>query len=244
MAEKTINYIGSIFTKTGAAKMANSVLTKVPVEPAYIVIGDGGGNGYTPVPEQNSLVNEVYRATIAREDRASNDPAHLILWGHVPADVGSFVIREIGVEDKDGDLIAVGSVPDITKMKPEDFGAALDLTIKFHLIVTTESTFKVVIDPTTVIASMEDVLELEARIQEQIDGIPIYLPITNEMIDSLDDMPVGTIEVNGLDISIEDIRKFLDDDPDNDPIYDENPVLKSIEISKAEVLNILNAKEE
>lgn len=244
MAEqKTLNYIGSIFTKTGAAKMANSVLTKRPVEPVAIVIGDGGGAQYTPVPEQNSLVNEVYRTNIAREDRASDDPAHLILWGHVPPDVGSFVIREIGVEDADGDLIAVGAVPDISKLTPEVLGTALDLTIKFHLIITPNSTFTVVIDPTTVIASMEDVLELEAKLQDQLDALIDFRRIGEETIDSWDDFPVGVFEVHGIDISAEDVLKLLDDDPDNDPVYNENPLLRQVALSREEVLNILNKKE-
>lgn len=242
MAEKRIlEQAGSIWTKTGAAKMAQSVNTGIPVKPKTIVLGDGGGAGYVPTPEQSQLVNEVYRCDISRRDTYPGDDAHLILYGNVPADVGSFVIREIGILDEAGDLLTVASVPDVAKMQPNEWGVAIDLSIKYHLIISTEAVFEVVIDPAAVLASMQDVLELEARLQAQIDTVPILERIGEDTIDTWDDMPIGSITVDGEGMTQDEVSRILDDDPDNDPEWNEPAILKQFELSKEEVANILDS---
>ncbi|RMM11182.1 phage tail protein, partial [Pseudomonas syringae] len=94
-------------TNVGAAKQANADALGVPWKIAQMGVGDA--NGADPVPDatQKKLINERRRAPLnqLKVDPANN--AIIIAEQVIPAEVGGFWIREIGLYDTDGDLVAV-----------------------------------------------------------------------------------------------------------------------------------------
>ena len=169
----------AIWTDVGRAKIAASLESGESLRPAYIVLGTGGGQPYKVDPTQTKLVEECYRAPIIKMYEHSKDPGHLILWAGIPSDVTGFVIREWGVVDFYGDLISVGEVPEFTKADPGAYGITFDMLIKYHLIFKNEVNYEIVIDPTTALATIEDLWELEDKLCKE----PVMRPIPMEKLE-------------------------------------------------------------
>lgn len=125
----------TVITAVGRAKLQAAVVGGAPVTLAEMAIGDGGGDATTPDDAQTALVGEVYRALIssARVDPAY--PDQVIVEAIIPASEGGYTIREVGIFDGDGDLVAVGNLPETLKPLPAS-GSARDLTILVHLALT------------------------------------------------------------------------------------------------------------
>lgn len=121
----------SILTNVGRQKIA-SATPEHQLKIHRLAVGDGNG-GYSPLdPDMNSLVNEVWRGPASAPIRDRNDPTILIFEAIIPPDVGGFFIREAGIFDDTGDLIAVGHTAQIEK--PDDSsGSPISLTVRFRV---------------------------------------------------------------------------------------------------------------
>ncbi|WP_202301569.1 phage tail protein [Dryocola clanedunensis] len=97
----------SILTNRGKDLEAQSSATGEPVILKSFVVGDGNGQAVTPDPAKTALVHEVYRSDISSLDVSTEQSnqwiAHLVL----PADVGGFTVREMGLLTDAGELYAV-----------------------------------------------------------------------------------------------------------------------------------------
>jgi phage-related tail fiber protein len=142
-----------LMTETGLAKSANAQVTGEKVDITHIAVGDGGGNAVTPAADMTALVNEVYRMPVSDYETSQSDANQIIVAGYIPTDHGGWTIREVGVFDADGDLIAVGNLPDTPK-PVLSAGIAKDLLIRATLEVTNAAdVIEINIDPTVIIAS-------------------------------------------------------------------------------------------
>lgn len=144
----------TILTTIGLAKMANAVATNTTVDITHIAVGDGGGVAVTPDQEATALVNEVWRAapnSIAIDAANAN---WVVVEGVIPATTGGFTIRELGLFDVDGDLIAVGNYPESYKPVLAE-GAGADTYIKATIAVSNADAVTLKIDPAIVLASRQ-----------------------------------------------------------------------------------------
>lgn len=142
----------AIITTLGAAKIANAIATATPLSLATMKVGDGNGNETNPSAADLDLVRVVYSAApnAVRIDTA--DETRIIAELIVPASEGGWTVREIGVYDGDGDLIAVSRFPDIYKPLPAE-GATADLVCRLFLIVSSTAAITLVVDTSVVIAT-------------------------------------------------------------------------------------------
>lgn len=122
-------------TITGQTKVATAIATGTTVLAAEVAFGDG--NGVTPAVDRNrvTLVNEVVRVDISAVVTDPEDPTVRGLQYLIPADEGGFTIREMGIFDDDGDLIAHGPVPTFEK-PPQDSAFVLALAGTVWIKVT------------------------------------------------------------------------------------------------------------
>lgn len=111
----------TLLTAIGGAKLAAANAGGTTVDFKEFTAGDGGGTAYVPAVNSNdyatqtSLINEVYRADIDSKSIDAIDDTIAKLMCKIPMTFGtSFIIREIGLYDTAGDLIAVTIVPDQT----------------------------------------------------------------------------------------------------------------------------------
>lgn len=123
----------TILTDVGAEKMAEAVTTGKKVVIKEFAVGDGFGAKYNPSKEQTTLKNEVYRGRI---DDYSAANRKIKISGIIPAEIGGFVVREAGVFDEDGNLIAITNLAETEKPYPFD-GITYQLQINITITVTT-----------------------------------------------------------------------------------------------------------
>lgn len=122
----------TIFTEYGRAAITAANANNVPLNLSEMAVGDGGGAAVEPDEGQEELVNEVYRAAISAMYVDPDDANTLIAELVIPADEGSFTVREIGLYDEDGGLVAVANTPEVYKPVADD-GAFGDCAFRMLL---------------------------------------------------------------------------------------------------------------
>jgi len=125
----------TIITNVGAAKIAAAISSGIPVSVIEAAVGDGGGAFYTPTPDQIELRGEVWRGEIASSDIDPTEPQMINVRFIIPPDEGGFTVREAGLFDDEGDMLAVCNLPD-TKKEVYASGTTGKLTIIMHIVVT------------------------------------------------------------------------------------------------------------
>jgi hypothetical protein len=144
----------AILTQQGAAKLANATALGTKLDLTQLAVGDGGGTLPTPDPAQTKLKGEKRRAAI---NMLSVDPANanqIIAEQVIPENEGGWWIREIGLLDKDGTLIAVANCPETYKPQLQE-GSGRTQTIRMVLIVSSTEAVTLKIDPAVVLATRD-----------------------------------------------------------------------------------------
>ena len=99
----------AMLTNVGAAKLANANTLGLPWKLTALGVGDANGTDPLPNPTQTKLINERRRAPLNQLITDPVNPAVIIAEQVIPADVGGWWIREMGLYDEDGDLVAVAN---------------------------------------------------------------------------------------------------------------------------------------
>lgn len=144
----------AILTAVGEAKRANAETLGTIVQITHMAVGDG--NGATPVPNrlQTALVNEVRRAPINTLDNNPSDASQIIVEQVIPENVGGWWIREIGLYDADGDLVAVANAPATYKPALAE-GSGRTQVVRMVLIWGSSAAIQLKIDPAVVLATRQ-----------------------------------------------------------------------------------------
>lgn len=142
----------TILTEVGLALEAAADAAGTPIVLAEMAVGDGNGNPVTPDPTQTFLARERYRAGVNQLYQDTADPTRFIAELVVPASEGGFVIREVGLFTSDGDLYAVGNVPETYKPTASE-GAYSDTVVRVVFLVANASVVTLVIDPNVTVAT-------------------------------------------------------------------------------------------
>ncbi|MBC3249279.1 phage tail protein [Serratia fonticola] len=130
-----MNKYKAILTTAGAAKIAAASAGSTPLKIDRLAVGDGNGTLPTPSPTQTKLINERYRAALNSLTVDKAAPDRLIAELIIPASVGGFWLREMGLYDADGVLIAVSNMAESYKPKLEE-GSGRTQTLRMVLIVS------------------------------------------------------------------------------------------------------------
>ena len=142
----------TILTDIGKAKIANATALGNVVSLKDIAVGDGGGVTVQPATTDTTLVREVWRAALNNISIDSNNTNWIVAEGYIPSTDGDFTVREVGLFDADGDMIAVGNYPDTYKPTLAS-GSAKDLYIKVIIEVSDAGVVELKIDPSVVLAT-------------------------------------------------------------------------------------------
>ncbi|HHQ6625740.1 TPA: phage tail protein [Serratia fonticola] len=153
------NMYYSILTTVGTEKLAQAIITEIPVKITTIAVGDGNGQYYEPTVDQTGLKRETWRGDI-NDLRSTEDAAnHVLAEGVVPANVGGWTVREVGLFDDVGDLIAICNYPDTIKPLPTS-GSGKQLYIQIILVVDNVAALELIVDGNIVTASRKYVDDL------------------------------------------------------------------------------------
>ncbi|WP_244580260.1 phage tail protein [Escherichia coli] len=142
----------AILTNQGAARLANAAALGTKLNLTQMAVGDANGTLPTPDPAQTKLINQK---RIAQLNLLTVDPANasqIIAEQIIPENEGGFWIREIGLYDDDGILIAVANCPETYKPQLQE-GSGRTQTIRMILIVSSTAAVTLKIDPSVVLAT-------------------------------------------------------------------------------------------
>ncbi|EFE8346965.1 phage tail protein [Escherichia coli] len=145
----------TVITDTGAKKLAQAAAPDgKPVRLTHMAVGDGGGTLPTPDSKQTRLVHEVWRHTVNRVILDATHQNRIIAELVIPPETGGFWIREIGVFDEHGDLIAVGNTAESYKPAVAE-GSGRTQTFRTILTVSSTATVALTVDNTMVMATVD-----------------------------------------------------------------------------------------
>ncbi|EMF8143847.1 phage tail protein [Serratia marcescens] len=153
-----MNKYKAIITTAGAAKIAAASAGGTQLKIVSMAVGDGNGTLPTPNPAQTKLVNEKYRAALngLTIDKALKN--HILAEMIIPANVGGFWLREMGLYDEAGTLIAVSNMAESYKPKLEE-GSGRTQTLRMILIVSSTEAIQVIAGGDTVLATKDFVAD-------------------------------------------------------------------------------------
>ena len=160
----------AILTNQGAARLANAAALGTKLNMTQMAVGDANGVLPTPDPAQTKLINQK---RIAPLNLLTVDPANtsqIIAEQIIPENEGGFWIREIGLYDDDGILIAVANCPETYKPELQE-GSGRTQTIRMILIVSSTSAITLKIDPSVVLATRQYVDDKVIEVKSYADGL-------------------------------------------------------------------------
>lgn len=161
----------TLLTDIGAAKLANASALGVPLKITQMAVGDGGGSLPTPSANQTALTGEKRRASLNSLSVDPQNSSQIIAEQIIPEAEGGWWIREVGLFDESGALIAVGNCPETYKPLLAE-GSGRTQTVRMVLITSSTENITLKIDPSVVLATRkyvdDKVLELRVYVDEQL----------------------------------------------------------------------------
>ncbi|EJI7083226.1 phage tail protein [Escherichia coli] len=161
----------TLLTDIGAAKLASAAALGVPLKITHMAVGDGGGALPTPDAKQTALVNEKRRAALNMLYIDPQNSSQIIAEQVIPENEGGWWIREVGLFDESGALIAVGNCPESYKPQLAE-GSGRTQTVRMVLITSSTDNITLKIDPAVVLATRKYVddkaLELKVYADDQM----------------------------------------------------------------------------
>ena len=142
----------AILTNQGAARLANATMLGSKLNLTQMAVGDANGVLPTPNPAQTKLINQKRIAPLNLLSVDPNNQSQIIAEQIIPEDEGGFWIREIGLYDDKGVLIAVANCPETYKPQLKE-GSGRTQTIRMILVVTNTKAITLKIDPSVVLAT-------------------------------------------------------------------------------------------
>lgn len=159
----------TLLTDIGAAKLASAAALGVPLKITHMAVGSGGGVLPTPNAQQTALVAEERRAALNMLYIDPQNSSQIIAEQVIPENEGGWWIREVGLFDETGALIAVGNCPESYKPQLAE-GSGRTQTVRMVLITSSTDNITLKIDPAVVLATRkyvdDKVLELKVYVDD------------------------------------------------------------------------------
>lgn len=154
----------AILTAIGKAKQANADALGIPWTFAQMGVGDANDTDPIPNEQQTRLINERRRAPL---NQLSVDPANpniIIAEQVIPENIGGWWIREVGLYDAEGDLVAVANcAPSFKPLLTQ--GSGRTQVVRMNLIVSNTANVDLKIDPSVVLATRNYV---DSKVREEL----------------------------------------------------------------------------
>ncbi|EJW1313053.1 phage tail protein, partial [Salmonella enterica] len=160
----------TLLTEIGAAKLASAAALGVPLKITHMAVGDGGGVLPTPSAQQTALVAERRRAALNMLYIDPQNNSQIIAEQVIPETEGGWWIREVGLFDETGALIAVGNCPESYKPQLAE-GSGRTQTVRMVLITSSTDNIILKIDPAVVLATRKYVDDKALELKVYVDDL-------------------------------------------------------------------------
>ncbi|MCE8002537.1 phage tail protein [Billgrantia ethanolica] len=145
---------GGFLTAIGEAKQANANALEIPWKLTHMLLGDANGTDPVPEHDQTQLINQRHRAAINQLSVDPANPAILIAEIVLPPNIGGWWIRELALEDEDGDFVAVANCPPSYKPLLAQ-GSGRNQVVRMHVVLSNTANVQLKIDPSVVLATRQ-----------------------------------------------------------------------------------------
>ena len=150
----TVKY-KTVITKAGAEKLAAATVPNgKKVNFTAMAVGDGGGTLPVPDPNQTKLVKEVWRHALNKISQDRKNKNYVVAELLIPPETGGFWMRELGLYDDTGTLIAVGNMAESYKPALAE-GSGRAQTVRMVIMVSDIESVELTIDTSTVMATQD-----------------------------------------------------------------------------------------
>lgn len=154
----TVKY-KTVITKAGAEKLAAATVPNgKKVNFTAMAVGDGGGQLPTPNASQTKLINEVWRHALNKISQDKKNKNYVVAELLIPPEIGGFWMREMGLYDDTGTLIAVGNMAESYKPALAE-GSGRAQTVRMVIMVSDIASVELSIASSTIMATQEYVNE-------------------------------------------------------------------------------------
>ncbi|EJB7923292.1 phage tail protein [Salmonella enterica] len=160
----------TLLTDIGAAKLASATALGIPLKITHMAVGDGGGVLPTPSAQQTALVAERRRAALNMLYIDPQNNSQIIAEQVIPETEGGWWIREVGLFDETGALIAVGNCPESYKPQLTE-GSGRTQTVRMVLITSSTDNITLKIAPAVVLATRKYVDDKALELKVYVDDL-------------------------------------------------------------------------
>ncbi|HBK0904164.1 TPA: phage tail protein, partial [Escherichia coli] len=188
---------GAIITAAGAARLAAATTaTGQKLNITHMTVGDGNGNLPEPSASQTALNNEVWRGTLNKITQNSKAPNQVIAELVIPPEVGGFWMRELGLYDDSGTLIAVANMAESYKPLLAE-GSGRSMVCRMFIIISDMNAVNLSVDSSVIAATQEYVNEAISGLHRAIiDDVVLQHKVVHDIdyagiFDGADNMSQG-----------------------------------------------------
>lgn len=154
----------TIVTDLGTRLMLEAIGNEEKVNITEFAVGDGEGIFYVPDKSMAKLKHELWRGKVVDKKISEESENLLIVEAVMPSDVGGFTIREMGLFDDNGNLIAICNTPDTQKAKVSD-GVVHELHLIMEIAISNSDSIELVVDNAVLLATKADIEKLSKKIE-------------------------------------------------------------------------------
>lgn len=147
----------TIYTTIGLALVSQAVSQQRTIELTHFAVGDGGGNAMIPNESMIQLIREKYRATINRIYQDPENENKYTAEMIIPVTVEGFVVREIALFDRNGNMVLVGNTPEVHKPTLAE-GVTQDSVYRIPFVISNPEVLELNFDPNVIIATHQWIL--------------------------------------------------------------------------------------
>ncbi|MDO6408663.1 phage tail protein [Pantoea phytobeneficialis] len=160
----------ALLTTQGAARLANAAALGTKLQITQMAVGDGGDTLPTPDASQTALIGEKRRAALNSLSIDTANSSQIIAEQIIPESEGGFWIREIGLFDADGVMIAVANCAETYKPQLAE-GSGRTQTVRMIIIVNSTGAVTLKIDPAVVLATRQYVDNAVIEVKAYTDDL-------------------------------------------------------------------------
>ncbi|MEQ5125537.1 phage tail protein [Providencia alcalifaciens] len=199
----------ALLTTYGEKVLAEATALGTKIELTHMSVGDGGGSLPAPDTKQTKLINERRKAAINTLFIDPLNQNQIIAEQVIPENEGGWWIREIGLFDKSGALVAVANCPETYKPLLVE-GSGRTQTIRVVLIVSHTESVTLKIDPTVVLATrkyVDDAIEVLDKKIKELTAKDVGAVPTTDIVQSTGQSTTQIMSQKASTAAIADARK-------------------------------------
>lgn len=157
--DETEKMYDAVVTDVGNDLMMQAIAEGKRLKITEFAVGDANGEYYRPVKSMTALIHETWRGPINSAEISKGSGNIMIVTAICPGDAGGFTIREMGVFDEAGHMIAVCNCPATPKVTIVD-GVVNEMRLELEMALLNGEAVELLVDPNIVTATKKDVEEI------------------------------------------------------------------------------------